>query len=119
LNGPDNAEQLQSRVRLPLTPHHRLVRVTEPTVACGAEFRLLVPPVGFVVAEPAGMPIASDGVHVWTAPYVGTVLVTLGTENLKPAVTAARPGRLDDGRKAGLPEAHALVGRLVHPVAGL
>lgn len=88
---------MQSRVRLPLTPRQRLVRMAEPAVACSADFRFLVAPVGFVVAEPAGTPIARDGGHVWTTPYVGTVLVTLGTKNLKPAVTAARLGRFEDG----------------------
>ena len=95
LTGLAGAAWVQAHARLPLPPVQRLVRVTEAVVARSSAFRFLVPAVGFGVVEKAGMPIAQDGDHIWTAPYDDTVLVMPGTRNLKPGGTAARLGRFE------------------------
>jgi predicted deacylase len=95
LAGVADAAWVQAHVRLPLPPLQRLVRVTQAVVARSADFRFLVPAVGFGVVPRAGTPIAQDGSQVWTAPYDDTVLVMPGTRNLKPGGTAVRLGRFE------------------------
>ncbi len=95
LTGVADAAWVQLHARLPLPPQQRLVRVTQAVVAQSADFRFLVPPVGFGVVPRAGTPIAQDGAQVWTAPCDDTVLVMPGTRNLKPGGTAVRLGRFE------------------------
>jgi predicted deacylase len=95
LTGLADEDWVRRRVRLPLPPRQRLVRVTEAVVASTAGFRFLVPPVGLGVVARAGTPIAEDGARTVRAPYDDTVLVMPGTRNLKPGATAVRLGRFE------------------------
>ena len=84
------------RLRAPLPPRQRLVRVTEAVVARSTAFAFLVPVVGLGVVEKAGTPIARDGEHVWRAPYDNTVLVMPSLGHLRPGNTQVRLGRFED-----------------------
>jgi predicted deacylase len=97
LAGVADANWVRSRLRLPLPPQQRVVRVTQAVVARSADFRFLVPMQGFGVVERAGTPIAQDGAMVWVAPYDDTVLVMPGLRNLRPGGTAVRLGRFEAG----------------------
>ena len=85
-----------SRLRVDPPPRQRLVRVTEAVVAKSEDFRFLVPVAGLGVVPRAGTPIASDGEHVWLAPYDETVLVMPSTAHLRPGTTMVRLGRYED-----------------------
>ena len=95
LAGVADAAWVASRVRRPLPPAQRLVRVTEAVVARSADFHFLLPTHGLAVIPQAGTPLARDGDHVWRTPYDHTVLVMPGTKNLKPGGTAVRLGRFE------------------------
>jgi N-formylglutamate amidohydrolase/predicted deacylase len=95
LTGLASAADVQQRLRLPLPPLQRLVRVTEAVVARSADFRFLVPPIALSTIPKAGTPIARDGDHVFVTPYDDTVLVMPGTKNLRPGGTAVRLGRFE------------------------
>jgi predicted deacylase len=95
LTGLADEAWVRRRIRLPLPPRQRLVRVTEAVVAATPGFRFLVPAVGLGVVAKAGTPIAVDGDRTVRAPYDDTVLVMPGTRNLKPGATAVRLGRFE------------------------
>jgi predicted deacylase len=95
LEGLASPAWVATHARLPLPPHQRLVRVTEPVVVKSPDFRFLVPVVSLSVVPRAGTPIAQDGDHIWRAPYDDTVLVMPGMNNLKAGVTAVRLGRFE------------------------
>ncbi len=97
LSGVVDKAWTQPRLKLPLPPKQRLVRVTEAVVAQSAQFHFLVPVVGLSVVEKAGTPIARDGERQWLAPYDDTVLVMPGVSNLKPGNTTVRLGRYEEG----------------------
>lgn len=95
LAGVADAAWAAARVRLPLPPAQRLVRVTEAVVARSTSFHFLLPTHGLAVIPKAGTPLARDGEHTWRTPYDNTVLVMPGTHNLKPGGTAVRLGRFE------------------------
>jgi predicted deacylase len=95
LAGIADAGWVNARLRRPLPPRQRLVRVSEAVVARSTEFRFLVPTVGLSVIPKAGTPIAEDGGAIVVTPYDDCVLVMPGTRNLKPGGTAVRLGRIE------------------------
>jgi len=88
-------EWVQARLRLPLPPQQRLVRVTEAVTARSSEFRFLVPIVPMSIIDKTGTPVAQDGDHIWTSPYDQCVLIMPTQRRFKPGQTMVRLGRFE------------------------
>ena len=86
----------KSRLRLPLPPVQRLIRVTEAIVAQSMNFRFARPWKGLEVVPEAGTPVAYDGDKAWRTPYDNCVMVMPGTTHLKPGNTTVRLGRYEN-----------------------
>ncbi|SFU91477.1 M14 family metallopeptidase [Pseudoduganella namucuonensis] len=80
----------------PLPERCLLVRVTEPVVADGVDFRFAADYTGLELFEEAGTVIGWNGVEPVYTPYPNCVLVMPSLRQLRAGVTVVRFGRLLD-----------------------
>ncbi|TDG03362.1 succinylglutamate desuccinylase [Paraburkholderia guartelaensis] len=100
LSGVVDAEDLPQQWFVPLPDEMRVVRVTEAVVADSVDFKFAGDYTGLEVFENAGSVIGwSNGEPVRT-PYDHCVLVMPSLRQLRPGVTVARLGKIEQGTAA-------------------